>query len=261
MLQEREKYYIKLIKESKSFCEVCRKANIVATTGNYNTLKKIIEENNIDISHFKRQGGGKHEKISIDDVLTNKRQITTYRLTKLLLKHGLKERKCENPECGITEWCGKPLKVVPHHVNGNHNDNRLENIMFLCPNCHSYTDNFGGKNMERKKRYCVECNKELLSGQQKYCSVECRKNHVEKLKFSKNESAMNKRTIVSKIPSKDELIVDLSMMNISKIGTKYNVSDTAVRKWLKKYNLPLKCAEITNFLKMRGIEDKRYRKR
>jgi len=255
MLQEREKYYIKLIKESTSFCEVCRKANIVATTGNYNTLKKIVEDNKIDISHFKRQGGGKKNKIDINDVLNNKRQITTYRLAKLLIKHGLKECKCENPKCGITEWMGEPLKVVPHHINGNHNDNRLENIMFLCPNCHSYTDNFGGKNMERKKRYCIECGAELTSGQQKYCSIDCRKNFENK---KKDKYQVLKK---SSMPSKQILINDLSLMNITKIGKKYGVSDSAVRKWLKKYNLPSKCNKITSFLKENNYEDKRYRKK
>lgn len=255
MTQEREEYYIKLIKESCSFCEVCRKANIVATTGNYHTLKRIVKERDIDTSHFKRQnGGGKREKINIDDVLSNKRYITTYRLTKLLLKHGLKECKCENPKCGITEWQGMPLKVVPHHINGNHMDNRLENIMFLCPNCHSYTDNFGGKNIKIEKRFCQTCGKELSSNQKKFCSVECRKFHKKELVIK--EDKIN----LSKCPSKNDLVNDISCLNLTKIGKKYGVSDKAVSKWLIKYNLPYKCKDITKFLEEKNITDKRYRK-
>jgi 5-methylcytosine-specific restriction endonuclease McrA len=34
-----------------------------------------------------------------------------------------------------------------HHVNGKGKDNRLENIVFLCPNCHAKTDNWGGRNV------------------------------------------------------------------------------------------------------------------
>ena len=54
MIESREKYYISLIKESLSLREVCLKAGLVVTTGNYDTLKRIIKDNNIDISHFKR---------------------------------------------------------------------------------------------------------------------------------------------------------------------------------------------------------------
>lgn len=59
-----------------------------------------------------------------------------------LIKANLIEYKC----CGITEWNGKPLTLQLHHINGNNRDNRLENLTFLCPNCHSQTDNFSGKN-------------------------------------------------------------------------------------------------------------------
>ena len=63
MLREREEYYIRLIGESESLIDVCRKAGIVPTTGNYDTLKKVITNNNVDISHFKRVGGTSTKKI------------------------------------------------------------------------------------------------------------------------------------------------------------------------------------------------------
>lgn len=61
-----------------------------------------------------------------------------------LIKANLIEYKCSC--CGITEWNGKPLTLQLHHINGNNRDNRLENLTFLCPNCHSQTDNFSSKN-------------------------------------------------------------------------------------------------------------------
>ena len=66
MLKEREEFYIDLIKSSNSLIEVCRKANIVPTTGNYDTLKKVIKENEVDISHFKRLGGVSNSGIKKD---------------------------------------------------------------------------------------------------------------------------------------------------------------------------------------------------
>jgi DNA-binding transcriptional ArsR family regulator len=67
-----------------------------------------------------------------------------------LLKAGLKENRCE--ECGVTEWRGRPLSMQLHHVNGDGQDNRLENIILLCGNCHSQTDTYGGRNGHRRKR-------------------------------------------------------------------------------------------------------------
>jgi DNA-binding CsgD family transcriptional regulator len=61
-----------------------------------------------------------------------------------LLRLGLKDGSCE--QCGISEWRGRPLSVALHHVNGDRLDNRLENLELLCPNCHSQTDTYSGRN-------------------------------------------------------------------------------------------------------------------
>jgi DNA-binding CsgD family transcriptional regulator len=65
-------------------------------------------------------------------------------LKQRLLRSGLKDGSCER--CGISKWRGKPLTVALHHINGDRLDNRLENLELLCPNCHSQTDTFGGRN-------------------------------------------------------------------------------------------------------------------
>lgn len=61
-----------------------------------------------------------------------------------LLADGLKDARCER--CGLTEWLGKPAPLQLHHVNGDGRDNRPENLQILCPNCHSQTDSWGGRN-------------------------------------------------------------------------------------------------------------------
>jgi hypothetical protein len=62
-----------------------------------------------------------------------------------LLAAGLKTKRCER--CGLVEWNGRPLAFALHHVNGDRDDHRLENLQLLCPNCHSQTDSFSGRNV------------------------------------------------------------------------------------------------------------------
>jgi hypothetical protein len=89
-------------------------------------------------------------EIPIEELLTEGRRCGRGHLRRRLLKAGLKEERCE--QCGLDEWRGAPLRVTLHHANGDAYDNRLENLMFLCPNCHSQTSNFSGRNGHLRAR-------------------------------------------------------------------------------------------------------------
>lgn len=60
-----------------------------------------------------------------------------------LVAAGLKEERCE--ECGLEEWRGRVVPLALHHVNGDRDDNRIESLQLLCPNCHALTDTFAGR--------------------------------------------------------------------------------------------------------------------
>lgn len=62
-----------------------------------------------------------------------------------LLDEGLLRYECY--ECGISHWFGEKLPLHLDHINGSARDNRIENLRMLCPNCHSQTATFGGRNV------------------------------------------------------------------------------------------------------------------
>jgi hypothetical protein len=86
----------------------------------------------------------------IEELLVVGRKTSRHHLKVRLLKEGLKENRCER--CGINDWRGEALNMALHHINGDGTDNRLENIEFLCPNCHAQTPNYGGRNGHRRRR-------------------------------------------------------------------------------------------------------------
>jgi 5-methylcytosine-specific restriction endonuclease McrA len=83
-------------------------------------------------------------------LVANRPQTNRSHLKQRLIAAGLKENRCER--CGITEWNGAPLTMHLHHISGDGSDNRLENIEFICGNCHSQTDTYGGRNGHRRKK-------------------------------------------------------------------------------------------------------------
>jgi hypothetical protein len=78
----------------------------------------------------------------VEKLISGRRNRT--HLKQRLVRLGLLDDACD--ACGITEWRGKPLSLCLHHINGINDDNRLENLAVLCPNCHSQTENFAGRN-------------------------------------------------------------------------------------------------------------------
>lgn len=75
--------------------------------------------------------------------------ITSHKLKLKLLKEGIKEYKCEI--CEITEWNGQSAPLELDHIDGNHFNNKLDNLRILCPNCHSLTATNSGKKNKKPK--------------------------------------------------------------------------------------------------------------
>ncbi len=148
----------KCIDESNSLTDVLKLLNIRTAGGNYRTLKKYIDKYDLDISHFdpdkirieKLKNITKEKKIEILDILVVNSTYSRKSLKKRLYDEGLKEKKCEL--CGQDEnWLGKKMSLILDHINGVHNDNRIENLRIVCPNCNATLDTHCGKNNSKKK--------------------------------------------------------------------------------------------------------------
>jgi DNA-binding CsgD family transcriptional regulator len=92
--------------------------------------------------------------IPLEELLVVGRRTSRTHLKARLVAAGLKENRCER--CGISDWQGEPLSLQLHHENGDGTDNRLVNLSFLCPNCHSQTDTYGGRNGHKKPKPHLE---------------------------------------------------------------------------------------------------------
>lgn len=137
-----------LVKTSESISDIATKLGYRSKGGGVTKLiKDRIKELNIDISHFNRYAKGNltEKNKPLEDILVqNSTYTNNTSLKKRLLETQLIEYRCYI--CGISEWNNQPLSLQLDHINGNNKDNRIENLRLLCPNCHSQTDTFSGRN-------------------------------------------------------------------------------------------------------------------
>lgn len=137
----------KIINESKTLAEVMYKLGYSGNRGNsIKGLKNYLDELNIDYSKYINNFYAySHPQNELKDILVeNSSYSNMTRLKKRIINAGLLKNECYI--CGINEWQNKPLVLQLDHINGNNRDNRIENLRLLCPNCHSQTDTWCGKN-------------------------------------------------------------------------------------------------------------------
>ena len=123
------------------------------------------------------------------------------------------------------------MSLILDHVNGIADDNRLENLRIVCPNCAATLDTHCGRKNRLSARACERCGATFVprGGKQRHCSPYCGVRHSNRRRKPKPASRKVER------PTYEQLMADVESMSFVAIGRKYGVSDNAVRKWIRWY--------------------------
>lgn len=221
------------IAASTNWSEALRRLGLRAAGGNHSVLKRWAAVWGISADHFTPHAllgtYAQRKRIPLEEILVEGSTYTRSSLKRRLYDAGLKTRACEL--CGQSElWRGQRMSLIIDHINGVHDDNRLENLRIVCPNCAATLPTHCARNLPRT--VCPSCGGEFRkkNGRQRYCSQKCWQASPE----CRAAKAKAGRPKVQR-PTYEQLLGDLREMSWVAVGRKYGVSDNAVRKWLRRY--------------------------
>lgn len=240
--------FIEAVKNNFSISATLRALGLNEYGSAYKIFKLRVKKLNIDTTHFTGRGWLKdkknfsNKKIDLLEILikdSNKLLSKSHRFR--ILNSGLLGSSCA--KCNLkNEWMGEPIKLQIDHINGDSFDHRLSNLRLLCPNCHSQTQTFCGRNRKKITKVkkpiqkivnkCKLCQIVLISSKTKYC-LECYRSK----RLSINVNVLHKTKI--NWPSIESILQSLENMSFSALGRELGVSGNAIRKFLKRNNSDL----------------------
>lgn len=247
----------KALEGAYSIAEVCKNLNLQPVGGNYDTVRRYCKEYNLDVSHLTGQRWKNNDNLvycknqtSLKEMLKENTYVKSSHLRQKLIAANLKKNVCEICHCGDT-WQNKPITLQLHHVNGNHYDNRIENLQILCPNCHSQAEGHKKPKMQAKgdktafkerihqlkQCVCKHCNKvftaERIDRTRKFCSIDCYREYIKK--FGTDDIQSRKQ--YSKWSKEEFLQAMKDSQTISQLARQLNSHRNTVREYLIKYEL------------------------
>lgn len=150
-----DEQFVNLIKNSANIAEVLFKLGytVKGNSWGYSQVEQRMTDLNLSSANFKGKNAyyetNKEREISPDKLFRINCKHTRTVLRRNIIRNNLLPYKCAI--CGISKWNNKTLSLELDHINGMNNDNRLENLRFLCPNCHSQTTTYGSRNQQRNE--------------------------------------------------------------------------------------------------------------
>jgi len=217
-----------LFDSSRSISDVISKMGVDNSNSWYRRiLNNRITQENISLEVMKKNYINFHKQLHLkhtnDEVFVKNSKYGRAGIKRRIIESNLITYKCG--ECGIIdEYNNKPITLDLDHINGIRDDNRLENLRFLCPNCHSQENTSNGKNKIKTTKYC-ECGNVIAktSTHCKKCSNSKNIKHIiNPLKFEVTKEEL------------ERLILQYPMTEIGKI---FGVSDNAIRKRCNKLKI------------------------
>lgn len=222
------------IAASRNYSETLRALGLCTTGGNWTTLRRWAAHWDIRTDHFDPYAGNasaaSRHRIPLEEILVAGSTYARSSLKRRLWASGLKPRSCEL--CGQGElWNGRAMGLILDHVNGIRDDNRLENLRIVCPNCAATLETHcGRKNRHDVERICALCSATFRPNRssQRYCSAVCGTRHPRK-------GTPNPALRRVERPPYEQLLREIAATSYLAIGRRYGVSDNAVRKWVRQY--------------------------
>jgi Zn finger protein HypA/HybF involved in hydrogenase expression len=142
-------------------CDVLKKINAEKT-------KQAHADGRHGYTYNSASAWSKGKTLTSNDVIFIENSTYSNEMVKQrIVKDNLLEYKCV--KCGVDSWCGETIVLDLDHINGNNRDNRLTNLRYLCPNCHSQTDTYKGRNKNSGKVKITD--QELLTAYSKCSNI------------------------------------------------------------------------------------------